>query len=285
MEISLPPGIGHDQRGFAYLAWLNAQIQSCVLDTVIINMESTDWFDADMCAALGAILHKVKSNANAVKIIRIHSDVEKALSRNGFLSSYGRWKPSDRYGTAIAYQRFNRQDARLFAKYVVDEFIGQQRIPQMSPDLLRAFTQNVLEIFDNSALHSHSDLGVFSCGQFFRTRESLTFTIADLGVGIQRNVKERFGLEQEMTPEQAIAWAVQDYNTTRKNNVPGGLGLTILRKFIDLNEGRIQIVSDAGYWQRANGNNVIANLGNPFPGTIVSIEINTADSKAYHLVA
>lgn len=284
MEMLLPPGIGHDQRGFAYLAWLNAQVQSCVLDTVIINMENTNWFDADMCAVLGAILHKVKNNANAVKIMHIQTDVEKALSRNGFLSSYGRWKPSDRYGTTIAYRRFNRQDARLFAEYIVGEFIGQQRIPQMSPDLLRVFTQSVLEIFDNSVLHSYSDLGVFSCGQFFRKRESLTFTIDDLGVGIQRNVKNRLRLEQEITPEQAIVWAVQDYNTTW-SKVPGGLGLTILRKFIDLNEGRLQIVSDAGYWQRASSSDVIANLGNPFPGTVVSIEINTADSKAYRLVA
>ena len=58
-----------------------------------------------------------------------------------------------------------------------------------------------------------------------------------------------------------------------------------MQQFIDRNEGCIQIVSDAGYGPRANGSNVMANLGNPFPGTIVSIEINTANPKVYALVA
>jgi len=49
------------------------------------------------------------------------------------------------------------------------------------------------------------------------------------------------------------------------------------------NGGRIQIVSDAGYWQRKNGSIVTARLSQPFPGTVVSIEINTADTQSYTL--
>ena len=282
MEVHLPPRICRDQGGFAYLARLNARIQHCFLDTITVDMERTIWFDADMCAVLGAILHKASNNVNAVEIIRIQPDVEKALSRNGFLRSYGRWQPSDRYGTTIAYRRFNRAEHQLFAQYV-DGFIQHQRIPKMSNRLLRALRRNVQEIFGNSALHSRSDLGVFSCGQFFRTKEWLAFAVADLGVGIQQNVKEH--LRWEMTPEQAIDWAVRDNHTTRRDRVPGGMGLAILQQFIDWNGGCIQIVSDAGYWQRTKGRNVTANLGNPFPGTIVSIEINTADPKVYDLVS
>ena len=282
MEIRFPQQIDHDRHGFAYLAWLNAQIRSCVLDTVIIDMENTSWFSANMCAPLGALLHKAANKRNAIKIVRIQPEVEQALSRNGFLSAYGRWKTPDRYGTTIAYQRFNQAERQLFAQYV-DGFIQHQGIPKMSNRFLRIIRQNVQEIFGNSELHSRSALGVFSCGQFFRTKEKLAFAIADLGVGIQQNVKEC--LRREITPEQAIDWAVQDNHTTRRDRVPGGMGLTVLQQFIDSNRGRIQIVSDAGYWQRANGSNVTASLGNPFPGTIVSIEINTADPKVYDLVA
>jgi hypothetical protein len=50
-----------------------------------------------------------------------------------------------------------------------------------------------------------------------------------------------------------------------------------------LNRGRIQIVSDAGYWQRERGRTVTARLSQPFPGTVVSLEINTADTQSYAL--
>lgn len=115
----------------------------------------------------------------------------------------------------------------------------------MSNRLLRALRRNVQEIFGNSVLHSRSDLGVFSCGQFFRVKKKSAFAIVDLGVGIQQNVKEC--LRREITPERAIDWAVRDNHTTRRDRVPGGMGLPLLQQFIDWNEGCIQIVSDAGY--------------------------------------
>jgi hypothetical protein len=52
-----------------------------------------------------------------------------------------------------------------------------------------------------------------------------------------------------MNSDQAIEWALQEGNTTRKGSVPGGLGLKLIREFIAMNKGRIQIVSDRGYWE------------------------------------
>lgn len=66
MEVRLPPRICRDKDGFAYLAQLNAQIQHCFLDTITVDMERTAWFDAEMCAVLGAILHQASNNVNAV---------------------------------------------------------------------------------------------------------------------------------------------------------------------------------------------------------------------------
>jgi hypothetical protein len=51
----------------------------------------------------------------------------------------------------------------------------------------------------------------------------------------------------------------------------------------ELNGGRIQIVSDAEYWKREKGEIFTARLDQPFPGTVVSVEINTADKQSYAL--
>ncbi|MBI4025963.1 MAG: hypothetical protein HY360_13335 [Verrucomicrobia bacterium] len=88
-----------------------------------------------------------------------------------------------------------------------------------------------------------------------------------------------------MPADQAIVWATERTHTTRKGNVPGGLGLKLLREFIRLNEGKIQIVSDVGYWQQNGSDSRTAILPHAFPGTVVNIEINTADNRSYRLAS
>ena len=134
-----------------------------------------------------------------------------------------------------------------------------------------------------SILHSHTKLGIFSCGQFFPRQDRLDFTVADLGISIPENIKNYTG--HELSPEEAIIWATKEGHTTKRSHLPGGLGLKILCEFIDLNGGCLQIVSDAGYWQRRNCKIVTKSLSYAFPGTVVSVEINTADTGSYALAS
>lgn len=125
-------------------------------------------------------------------------------------------------------------------------------------------------------------MGIFSCGQFFPDRNRLDFSVADLGIGIRQNVKEHTG-QDLITAEQAINWAMEGRNTTRAGRIPGGLGLKLLREFITMNKGKIQIVSDKGYWELSGGETSTRTFTEPFPGTIVNIEINTSDTSSYCL--
>ena len=283
MRLFLPRTFGHDQGGFASLTRLYAQAEECFLDDIEIDMQATKWFDADMCAAFGAVLYLLGDNLNTVNLINIDSSVGRILSKNGFLSHYGREKISDSWRTTISYQRFDVKDDRYFAGYIENEFIYRSEIPKMSLELLKKFRESIFEIFSNAVLHSRTKLGIFSCGQFFPTRNRLDFTVADLGIGIRQNVEDHVGFS--LSAEQAITWATEANNTTKHGNVPGGLGLKLLCEFIDQNRGRIQIVSDTGYWRRENGEIHTALLKYPFPGTIVSVEINTDNAYSYRLTS
>lgn len=282
MKLSLPE-IRHDQAGFEALIRLHAQTKDCLFDDIDIDMGATTWFDADMCAAFGAILYRLGENLNTVKLINIRPSVEGILSKNGFLSHYGREKIPDRWGTTIPYRHFDVKDDRYFADYIETELMHRSEMPAMSSGLLKKFRESIFEIFSNAVLHSRTEQGIYSCGQFFPARHQLDFSVADLGIGIRQNVKENAGLD--FTPEAAIAWATEGRNTTKRGQIPGGLGLKLLGEFIDLNGGRIQIVSDAGYWRRENGKTVTARLSQPFPGTVVSVEINTSDTQTYALTS
>lgn len=282
MNVALPE-IRHTQAGYEALIRLYGQTKDCVFDEIAIDMGATTWFDADMCAAFGAILYQLGENANVVKLQSIRPEVEKILSKNGFLSHYGRTAIPDQWGTTIPYHRFDVKDDRYFADYIENELMRRSEMPTMSLGLLKKFRESVFEIFSNAVLHSRTKLGIFSCGQFFPKRNQLDFSVADLGVGIRQNVQENIGLN--LAPEQAIVWATEGRNTTKRGQIPGGLGLKLLGEFIDLNGGRIQIVSDAGYWRREGGNTFTARLRQAFPGTVVSVEINTADLQSYVLAS
>lgn len=275
------PAIRHDFEGFAALTQLYSQTRNCLFENIEIDMRATDWFDADMCSVFGAILYSLGSDLNNVTLTNIPPRVEQILSKNGFLVHYGQaLNIIDHWGTTIFYKRFDIGERRYFSDYIDNEFINREEIPQMSHALLKKFRGSLFEIFDNSMIHSGTELGVFSCGQFFPNRNRLDFIVVDLGVGIRKKVCDH--LEFDISPEQAIEWATQEKNTT-KRGTPGGLGLKLLCNFIDLNGGRIQIVSDAGYWCRENRSTIARRLDHPLPGTAVSLEINTADASSYRL--
>ncbi len=277
------PVIHHDEESFKELAYLHARTRECFFADVEIDMSATHWFDADMCAALGAILYLLGNNLNTINLLNIRPGVERILSKNGFLSHYGRQQISDSWGTTISYQRFDVEDDRYFAGYIENEFINRSEMPEMTSGLLKKFRESIFEIFSNAVLHSRTKLGIFSCGQFFPTKHRLDFTVADLGVGMRQNIIDHTGLE--LSSEKAIIWATNANNTTKQGNVPGGLGLKLLCEFIDLNGGRIQIVSDTGFWKREKGEIFTSTLNYPFPGTVVSVEINTADTQSYALAS
>lgn len=282
MNISLPQ-IRHNKAGFEALVQLWAQTETYFLEDIDIDLKATNWFDADMCAPFGAILYRLSQNLNTIRLYNIPFRVEEILSKNGFLSHYGRVVIPDTWGTTIPYKRFDIKDDRYFAGYIEDEFVHRPEMPDMSLGLLKKFREGVFEIFSNAVIHSQTTLGIFSCGQFFPKRNNLVFSVADLGIGIRQNILDNRRLN--LTPEQAIRWATEGRNTTKQGPVPGGLGLKLLGEFIDLNGGCIQIVSDAGYWRRERNQVTTALLHHPFPGTVVSLEINTADTQSYVLAS
>ena len=194
--------------------------------------------------------------------------------------NYGVAKSADVYKTTIEYKRFEAKDERYFAAYIEEHLVGKG-MPKMSTGLQKKFRESIFEILSNAVIHAETKLGIFACGQFFPKGRRLEFSIADLGIGMRENIKKRRGLD--LTAEEAIKWATEGNNTTKTGNIPGGLGLKLLRDFVGLNKGRIQIVSDAGYWEQAQGAVTTKKFEQAFPGTVVNLEINAADPQSYCL--
>lgn len=284
MRISLG-NINSKYDGFNALIKLYQLVSSCSDRDCSIDMSSVGWMDANMCAPLGAVLFNY-SLENKIILPGMSPKLQVLLQRNGFLPNFGFdiAKIPDTTGTTIEYIRFTKEDVSLFRDYVANHFVGKG-IPDMSPQLHRKFRESISEIFENAAFHSGTANGIFACGQYFPKDNRLDFSIADLGIGFSQKIKD--GIGKSFDDEVAIKWATSGNNTTRQreDGRPGGLGLKLLKEFIELNSGIMQIVSYHGYWRFERGEVMTSRFPAPFPGTVVNIEINTADKQSYCLAS
>lgn len=271
----------HSSRsGFSRLAELDVALEAYLFDTIEADFSACTWFDANMSAPLGVVLARAANNLNTVELKELRPGVETILSKNSFLTGFGFPKRYDTYGTTIPYGRFTTADDRYFADYLNSHLRGKD-LPEMTQVLSKRFKDSILELFVNAAMHSETGLGIFACGQYFPNKHRLDFCVADAGIGMRRKIYKELGIK--MNSDQAIEWALQEGHTTRKGKVPGGLGLKLIREFIIMNKGRIQIVSDRGYWESSANGATLTRMDLGFPGTVINIEINTADTGSYCL--
>lgn len=276
--------ITDDFNGFREILRLDAELGASDCSLLEVDLSSVTWIAGNMCAAVGGVLEKHRARSRGIRLVGLREGMlHTTLRKSSFLSSFDPDSPRgpDAHETIIEYRRFERGDTEGFRSYVARQFAGK-RMPTMTTALRYRFLLSIGELFENAAEHSRTELGIIACGQYFPTRQHLTFAMADLGIGIRRCFLEWRQLD--FTPEQAIDWAMSGNSTVRRDK-PGGHGLKLIREFITMNGGRIQIASDAGYWSLHGGDVERARLPAPFPGTVVSITINSADEQEYRLAS
>lgn len=273
--------IDNDFDSFAFLVDFYHQNKERSFETIDISFKSVTWIAANCCAFIGAMFQKLEKSFNRIRIHDLqYEKVKNVLERNGFLSFWGYPKIPDYKGTTIDYLKLDPDDHKFFSKYVHHDLLDLPGIPVMTPRLRRKISEGIIEIFMNAGMHSESRESIYACGQFFPRKNKIFFTVADLGIGIKSQVSRYFG--KAISSIDAIYWALVEGNTTKKNS-SGGLGLSILKEFITLNKGKIQVVSDDGFFE-SSPNVIKPNvLENKFPGTAVTLCINTDDQMHYSL--
>lgn len=289
-RIILGSSIATDTSGFELVARLYKQL---ILETSkdasskpIVDMSMLQWIDANMCAPLGAVLVRGAISFGGLSIVQPNSSrVKDIINRNGFIPTLlGTQKPRDYAGTTIEFKIFesSTQGERDFSGHA-NRILADRDGLSTSEGLKNHLVRNVLEIFNNSVIHSNSGAGIFACGQFYPTKHKVRLSISDLGSGILPRVSQHLK-NTSLTSENAIKWAVKKGNTT-KINTPGGLGLGLLHEFITINGGQMQIVSGDCLWQYQNGREHCHRLSTPLLGTSVNITINTGIGAKYSLIS
>jgi hypothetical protein len=279
LRIQLPHRISSDQQGFASLANIYQQVKPCQFEKIQLDFQNTTWFDANMLAMLGAIMESAWTND--FDIINLGPKQEKIFKKTRY-SYFGGEFLLDSYKTTVEYRKSKVREIGSFEKYLEKKLLSHPEMPNMSALLRKKIKESILEIFNNAKMHGNCEF-IFSCGQYYPRKGRLDFTIVDIGNTIRKNVRDYSG--RKVSSKRAIEWAVSEGTTTRKGDIPGGLGFTLIRDFLRKNEGKIQIASAKGYWYEKGCTSHLAKVNDFFMGTVVNLEFNVNDQCSYYLTS
>ncbi|HIJ72389.1 MAG TPA: sensor histidine kinase [Planctomycetes bacterium] len=279
LTIKLPYRIGSNQKGFAALANIYQQVKPCQFETIQLDFQNTTWFDANMLAMLGAIMESAWKND--FDIVNLRPEQEKIFKKTRY-SYFGGESLPDHYQTTVEYRKTKVSEIGSFEKYLEKKLLAHPEIPSMSALLRKKIKESILEIFDNARTHGKCEF-VFSCGQYYPRKGRLDFTVVDIGRTIRKNVRDY--LHKNFSGKMALDWAVQKNTTTRKDNIPGGLGFALIREFLCKNNGKMQIASADGYWYERGRTSHSKDLNVFFRGTAVNLEFNVNDKSSYCLIS
>jgi len=275
--------IESNSNGFDRIAEIASRTKDACFDTIELDFSSCNFFEANMSAPLYAAIARLRDQRNGVSIVKVPLKVSNILRKNNFLKFFDMRGLPDTNQTTLPFMIFKLGEGEQFNAYL-DKYMKGKGIPVMSAALTKRFRQSLLEIFLNAAIHSHSDHGIFVCGQFYPQKHRLDFTVADAGIGIRENVRKYTG-KAKLDSCKAIKWAMAEGNTTKTENQPGGLGLKLIKDFIQMNRGKIQVVSRFGYYEFSSNGEHIQKIKHDFKATCVNIEINTTDTMSYCLTS
>lgn len=284
-KFEVPEQLLADKNGYLWLVSLWNFLSTAVGDEVSVQFNRCKLIDANLSSAMGAFFDEWSGKGVSVFLTEpLNRTVRKVLSRNGFFPSYNIKNTFEEKENYIKYRRFDGAEADAFKMYLLEELLKKQKFPKCSDRAKEKIVESLYEVFANAVTHSGKQL-VYTCGEanLHNDVHTLDMSIANLGRTIPENVNGYLKRQRktELSQEDTLKWAFEKGNTTK--SIPGGLGLDILKEFMDLNHGNIQMLSGGAMLSYANHKFTTEFLGVNFPGTIVTLNFNCDDQKAYSL--
>jgi len=203
------------------------------------------------------------------------------LCQNGFAGAFGH-SSSGWDGNSIPYREDRTLNMNEIMDYLTYNWIGKGWL-HISDRLRDAIAGRMWEIYNNAFEHSGSEIGVFSCGQHFERKNELILSVVDFGQGIAANVRNYLSRDpraEKLTGAGCLQWAFQRGTSTRPNGVARGLGLDLLREFIRVNHGKLEVYSNEGYGIIDENGERFENRDIAFEGTVLHITLH-CDEKLY----
>jgi len=275
------PSIDDKHNGFLYLFYVWNKIEREQYN-IEINFSQCKELGHNAVAFLGGMV-RTKINSGVKVVLRwdtLKTQVKRTLTQNKFFYAFNtNTKITPRISkNCIPYREDAKQDAEAYVKYLKDLWLGRGWV-HVSELLRDDIVGKIYEIYINAFDHGDSGVGVISCGYMDKTTRSLKLTLVDFGVGIPYNVR-KFKGDDNIKASSALKWAFQRGAST--SNDGRGLGLDILKSFIKLNKGLLEIYSHDAYAKISSDDEVFKKTRGFFQGTVVNITLQCDEDESYY---
>jgi anti-sigma regulatory factor (Ser/Thr protein kinase) len=236
------PTIGDNRNGYRQLFSIWRQVTEHPAD-VLFRFRRCRVLHQNGVAFIGGLAKEVERNRRNVFFDweSMNPVLSGFVQRNGFGPAFGFPGVA---GTCIPFRQHASTDPNGVIKYLQEQWLGHGWV-SLSAALREAIVARVWELYTNAFEHSESSIGTFSCGEYYEHRRLLKLTIVDFGVGIPEKVRA-FARLKGIPADVALRWAFTRGKTTKKEGTVGGLGLDLVKEFIRLNRGALQIFSGDG---------------------------------------
>lgn len=278
--ITFPSSLKTDIEGFNFLADLLFQTKS--RNKFILDLKDVKWFEANLCAILGAIIDVNSSHGAKFEFVNFqNSYLISTLRNNGFLELLtGVKSQTQKSNSGIPFKAFDMKNEEEVEKYIYDFVLLSNKVPKMTEGAKRKIFRSIFELYQNAVMHSGAEK-IYVCGQYYVNKKRMALTMVEIGRTFKNNViayKKEFA---HFNGVQCLEWAVLSGNTTKSSHETGGLGLDLIREFLRHNQGKLQIRSADGYWEEKKGITFASLCTNTFAGSVVNIEFNLRDANSY----
>lgn len=248
---------------------------------VEFNFSNCDFLAHHTVAFLGGLANLISNKTGGrfeFDWDTLQEKIRKNLAQNGFITAFsGAGQPWA--GNSIPYREDPKSDHDDIIDYLKSKWLGRGWV-HVSKRLRDAIVGRVWEIYANAFEHSSSgNISIYSCGQHYPHKHQLSLCVVDFGIGILTNVRNFQG--QELSAAEAMQWAFKRGTTTAKPTGPGrGVGLDLLKEFVKLNNGRLEIFSNDGFAKISKNGDYFSRSNKFFGGTLVDITL-ICDEKLY----
>lgn len=201
------------------------------------------------------------------------------LSQSGFAEKFGH--SQSKLGVhSVPYREDEYLDRDGIMDYLTSNWIGKDWV-HVSERLMNAIAGKVWEIYNNAFEHSDSDIGIFSCGQHFVRSKLLLLAVVDFGQGIPAKARAYVDSDpqsREIPADKCLQWAFRRGTSTSGGDIAKGLGLDLLKEFVTLNDGILEVYSNEGYAIINKDGERYENQRISFDGTVVLITLQCDES-------
>lgn len=249
-------------------------------ENVKFNFRNCSFLRPNAVAFLGGLANHIRFHGGSAEFVwnSCHNTaVLTNLCQNGF-AGYFDYPSSSWNGNSIPYRQDNSMAMNDIMDYLTYSWVGKGWV-NVSEKLRDAIAGRMWEIYNNAFEHSRTQVGVFSCGQHYHQNTELILSVIDFGTGIPLNIKNFFrkfveeATVRKISDANCLKWAFGRGNSTCSDSIPRGLGLDLLKEFVRINQGKLEIYSNQGYAIIDKDGERFEDFSISFAGTVVHITL------------